>query len=858
MPRAKTSQSAAGQLPIFLRLALGVFLLSSTFVSAQTLDETQQLFRRGEYETVLTTIGAQTNNYLSVDWRLLQVKSLLTLGRYPEAQAQVKAGIEYSPLDLRLLLLAREAAFFQNDPAEARRQLIEMKSIIEGRGPTTLNGEGLVAFGEALLLLGVEPKLVLENAFRRAERLATPPREAFAATGQLALEKHDFAMAADSFRAGLKKFPDDPDLLGGLAQAFESGNRREMMTAIESALKINPHHFPSLLLLADHLIDGEQYNEAEKQLALVLKVNPSQPEALAYRAVIAHLRNERAREQQLRAEALKFWQTNPQVDHLIGRKLSQKYRFEEGAAAQRRALEFQPDYLPAQRQLAEDLLRLGQTEEGWKLAEAVHKADEYDVTAYNLTALRDHLLKFRTLTNADFILRMSVREADLYGARALDLLSRGKTTLCAKYNVELPRATVVEIFPEQKDFAVRTFGMPDNPGYLGVCFGSVITANSPASQAPNPANWQSVLWHEFCHGVTLNATRNKMPRWLSEGISVYEERQANPAWGEHLNLAYREMILGKDLVPLSELSGAFLAPKTPLHLQFAYYESSMAVEFIVEKFGLEAIKKILRDLRAGEAINQTIAAHTARLSDVEKDFAAYLKTKAEQLAPDADLAKPPGKGSEIDFTVWEKLHPRNYYLQMDKARELMESKRWAEAKPVLEPLTRAYAGESRGDNPLWLLAVTERNLGNTNTELAILEKLAIQDADFVDLYARLIQLSLAKENWSAVTNYARRLLEVNPLIALPHRALAQAATRLGNQNEAIAAYRALLLLDPPDPVEVHYQLARLLHARGDAEAKRHVLQALEDAPRFREAQRLLLEIQTGKASATGARKEGGS
>jgi uncharacterized protein HemY len=44
---------------------------------------------------------------------------------------------------------------------------------------------------------------------------------------------------------------------------------------------------------------------------------------------------------------------------------------------------------------------------------------------------------------------------------------------------------------------------------------------------------------------------------------------------------------------------------------------------------------------------------------------------------------------------------------------------------------------------------------------------------------------------------------------------------------------------------VHYQLARLLHARGDseAEAERQVLQALEDAPRFRDAQRLLLEIK---------------
>jgi hypothetical protein len=53
------------------------------------------------------------------------------------------------------------------------------------------------------------------------------------------------------------------------------------------------------------------------------------------------------------------------------------------------------------------------------------------------------------------------------------------------------------------------------------------------------------------------------------------------------------------------------------------------------------------------------------------------------------------------------------------------------------------------------------------------------------------------------------------------------------------------LLDPPDPAAAHYQLARLLHARGgsESEAKRQVLESLEDAPRFRDAQRLLLEIE---------------
>ncbi|MEI6297602.1 MAG: hypothetical protein WCO84_08280, partial [bacterium] len=199
------------------------------------------------------------------------------------------------------------------------------------------------------------------------------------------------------------------------------------------------------------------------------------------------------------------------------------------------ALLFDASYLPAKVQLAQDRLRLGEEAEGWRLAEEVQKLDGYDVTAYNLVTLHETMGKFATLTNRDFIVRMSAHEAAVYGGRVLDLLSQAKSNLCAKYGLELKRPTIVEVFPEQKDFAVRTFGMPGDPGYLGVCFGSVVTANSPATHPGHPVNWQAVLWHEFCHVVTLQMTRNKMPRWLSEGISVFEEAQANPTWGQHMN-----------------------------------------------------------------------------------------------------------------------------------------------------------------------------------------------------------------------------------------------------------------------------------------------------------------------------------
>ena len=164
--------------------------------------------------------------------------------------------------------------------------------------------------------------------------------------------------------------------------------------------------------------------------------------------------------------------------------------FREGSAYQRKALAFDSDYLPAKSHLATDLLRLGDEAEGWDLAKEVNEKDGYDVNAFNIVALNKTMSKFETIEDDEFIVRMSPHEKAIYGDKVLDLLKRAKTVLCGKYGMELETPTIVEIFPKEKDFAVRTFGVPGVDGFLGVCFGRLITANSPASRVSSPDCWQ--------------------------------------------------------------------------------------------------------------------------------------------------------------------------------------------------------------------------------------------------------------------------------------------------------------------------------------------------------------------------------
>jgi len=836
------------------------------------LDAAQDHFLSGNYAESIHLAGSAVHGDNSTErWHALLIRGMLMTGQYPQALTAATNALATYPRSAVLQWLNREA-LLQNgetEAATARAREIAIRAMTNPR--SYRDPRSLVVVGRALLLQGVDPKQILERLFDVAGKADPTEREVYLASGDLALQKHDYALAARLFQDGLKQLPDDPDLQFGLARAYAPSEPVLAREALEAALKRNSNHVGSLLLLVDRKINAEAHDDATKLLDAVQAVNPAHPEAWAYRMVIAHLRNQPDVKRAAREQALKFWSTNPRVDHLVGLKLSQNYRFQEGARHQEQALKFDATYQPALLQLAQDWLRLGHEEEGWRLADQVQDMDEYDVTANNLVALQGVIEEFQTLTNDHFILRMEPHEARVYGVRALALLEQARTQLCGHYGFELQQPTTVEIFHRRSDFAVRTFGMPEAGGFLGVCFGHVITANSPASQQGQSFNWESMLWHEFCHVVTLQLTGNKIPRWLSEGISVYEERQANPSWGEQLTPDYREMLLDDSLTPVSELSAAFMTPRSSLHLQFAYYQSSLVVEFLVQQYGQATLVALLEELGKGTPINEALELHAAPIETLETAFVGFAHQTAHSLGPGLDWQKPDLQslmsgsrtnrtegetglnladyrisqtGSTNSWESWARSHPTNFWVMTRTAQELMREEKWAEAQPVLEQLVERFPGFVGPSSTYLMLARTHQALGDTHAEQRTLAEFATREDEATDAYLRLMELVTAEEDWPSAIENARRYLAVDPLVAPPYRYLARASEAMGHSAHAIEAYRALLELDPVNPAELHFRLAKLLYESGDPAAGRHLLQALEDAPRYREALDLLLERHT--------------
>jgi tetratricopeptide (TPR) repeat protein len=831
-----------------MMVACIVYIFSTIqYVQAEDIDIAREQFKTGQYQKCLelTRKAIEDSSYRSRRnlWALM-IESLMAMGQYHEAAKEVDLALLRYPMSSRFLKIAYKVHLSCGQTSRASEMLNKIYRYGSSFKLEFWDPPDLVALGETLLLLGSEPRIVLEQLFNRALRNDPNCREAYLAAGSLALDKQDYDLAASQYRKAIERFGDDPDMHYGLARAFYHSDRKLMIKSLDAAIFINPNHVPSLLLLAEHQIDCEDYGSAGKLLDKAIEVNPWHPETWALCAVISHLSNDPNEVIKSRANALKFWPKNPVVDYLIGKKLSQKYRFKEGAAYQRQALKYNPKYLAAKIQLTEDLLRLGDESKGWTLAEEVYKADQYNVLAYNLVNLRDNMSRFSTIKEDGFIIRMDEFEAAVYGERVLKLLQQAKSVLCKKYGFELNDSVTLELFPNQQDFAVRTFGMPGGDGFLGVCFGNVITANSP--KASRAINWEATLWHEFCHVVTLNLTQNKMPRWLSEGISVYEERQRSPAWGQHMNSEYRKMILDGELIPISRLSSAFLSPPTPMHLQFAYYESSLVVEFLVDKYGLASIKAILADLVEGEEINTVISKRTAPIEIIEKQFKAFATKRAESLAQKVDWTEPEtGKIDPSDpesLAQWLSKHPNSFWALTLQANNLLKDENWEQAQIPLKKLISLYPNYTGEGNAYSLLAQIYRKLDETEQERLVLNKLGTLSANAIEAYGRLMEIGAEQKDWHAVLENGNKYLAVHPMLGTVHFHLGRANEEIGQNQQAIDSYKRLLLLDPADPADINYRLAKLYRNENPVIAKRYVLEALADAPRFRQAHRLLLKI----------------
>lgn len=825
-------------------LILLIMLITTKPAMAASIRETRALFSAGKYQEALKLAAEEVERRsYSEEWPLLKAEAEMALGQYPEAAESLADGIKRYSWSIRLRMATFDLQVILGDRKAKKVLLDEVNQLATAAPWRYTDADDLVALGHAALELGADPKDVLEGFFERARRNYSSRPDGIIASARLALKKQDPALAADYLRPAVEKFADDAEVAFLLSEALKSGAAEESAGLLQKALELNPHHFEANLRLVRQSIDRESYDVAEALLDDVFAINPSLPKAWALKAVLFHLQAKPGQEAEARKTALQFAENNPEVDYVIGECLSRKYRFVEAAAYLRNSLKADPDYLPAKIQLAQDLLRLGQDEEGWKLVEEAGSEDGYSVGVFNLLQLKDSVDNYATIEDKRFVIRMDRTEAAVYGSQVQALLNAAFDTLSAKYGYVPTEPVIVEIFDRKDDFAVRTFGVPDVAGYLGVCFGRLITANSPASFRSSPNNWQAVLWHEFCHVITLQMTGNRIPRWLSEGTSVYEERQRNSSWGQHMSPEFQERILAGNVTPVSELSSAFLNAKSGQDVNFAYYESSMVVEYLVQEFGFESITAVLKELNNGLTINDALERHTTDIATLDQKFDEWLKSQANQFAPNVvfTIPKPRKPGDPVIPPPSADERP-NYTTAVKTSVDLIQIGKLQEAREILEGLVDIYPDDRRADSARAILARIYGQQDQVDRQMAELKKQAALSASDWDSALQLLQLLVEHERWAEAVDAGRQVLAIDPLLAESNQLLLQAAMKTDDAELSTQLLEGLLELDTANAARYHLQLAELQKEQSPDAARRHVLLSLELAPRYREAHRFLLDL----------------
>jgi tetratricopeptide (TPR) repeat protein len=681
--------------------------------------------------------------------------------------------------------------------------------------------ERLLIMGYIAERRGEDARDILTRTYKFLHEACPDYAPGFVAAGDLALSKGSYATSAAYYDRALAIDADSQEALAGLARCYWLSRDERLDATLQHLTELNPNHPEGTAVRVEMLLDAGQTEEAESLIAAMLEMNPNQLEFRALHAAALFLEDKGEEMERAQQQALAFNSHFSGVYRVPGRIASRHYRFREGSELQRRAIEVDPGDHEARAQLGLDLLRLGEDEAGRQELATAFQADPYNVQVFNSLRVLDTLEEYETLERNPFLLQMPPDEVPILADSAASLLQEAAAVLQEKYVMDLETPVRIQIFHNHDDFMVRSVGLPGSTGHLGICFGKLITMDSPSARPKGSMDWHSVLWHEFTHVITLQKTKNRMPRWLSEGISVYEETERNPGWGMQLDPGYGELIEDGAMPTTADLELYFTQPKTPQHLMLGYFLAGEFVKHYVERYGQVALVETLDRIAAHEDTHEALAVSAkVSIEHLDAGFAAFLDQRFAVLANLPSFSEALRRG----------VHAQG-------------GQDWTEAEAAFQEaraLFPDYVGEA---NPLALLAEVYAMDGRTDALCETLEAVLVLDTNNLDARRRLTSIYAESSNWPSVERIASGAVAIDPFDVKLCRQVLRAQKELGRDAEALKTAERLAILDAPRAME--YRLAQvelLMNLRQWDEAKQLTVHLLEETPRYWEAQRLLLTL----------------
>lgn len=204
---------------------------------------------------------------------------------------------------------------------------------------------------------------------------------------------------------------------------------------------------------------------------------------------------------------------------------------------------------------------------------------------------------YKEFETANFIIKHRANDAEV-----LRLVAQASEEyydeICEKYDYYPEDKTVVILYDDSQELMENTnLGKSKPP--MGVYYASTIQILSPRVWCPPGADMEYLflnegpMVHEFTHLVIDDITKGNYPLWFTEGLALYSEYITTKyEWGNE--------IAEEKIYTIHELSSNFHG----LDQYLAYTQSFRVVRYMVDTYGFESIKEILRELESGYDFNK--------------------------------------------------------------------------------------------------------------------------------------------------------------------------------------------------------------------------------------------------------------
>lgn len=587
---------------------------------------------------------------------------------------------------------------------------------------------------------------------------------AHVAAAEYFLSHDNAAEATKELTAALRQNPRharSAELLGTIA--LERFDFDKVDAIVDHLRTIDRDSIEGDLMQARNLLAQRLPERSMEPIKRALAKQPRRLEALGLKAAVHALRLEHDELRQALAQADRIAPQSGVAYFEVAEQLGAMRQYPRAIEMYQQAIERSPWWTHARNNLGLLYTQSGDEDLAYATLDAAHELDPYNLRTTNYLRLLDDLRKYERKETKNFVVLYDKEQDPIIPEFFAEYLQSIHAEVTSNFRHEPPVTTYIEVFPSHDAFSVRTTGSPWI-GTVGASTGRVIAMVSPrkGENTMGAFHWAQVLRHEYTHTVTLSATENRIPHWMTEGLAVYEERvPLRWDWVPMLYHAVKE----KELFTMQNLTWGFVRPKKPSDRQLAYAQSYWVCKFIEEKQGFAAILKMMDLFREGrseeEVFRQVLGKDLGEFTD---DFFAWAEAQVALWGYDEESTK-------------------RYDELREKGESLIKARQYAEAVPVWEEIATIRPVDALPHQRLAGLYLSKpvNQPGKAIEHLKALAAVEIKDNRYAKRIARLHR---DQDQLPQAIEFATQAIYIDPYDADAHELAAELLEKSGDAKRA--------------------------------------------------------------------------